>query len=79
MGDYVKIHLAGSPRPVVTLGRLKHMADRLRDHGFQRIHRSYLINLARVDAKQKSRVRIGEDWLPVGETYAAALHKVWED
>ena len=73
MGDYVKIYLAGQDRPVVTLERLKNLARQLEEKGFQRIHRSYLINLARVDAKQRSRVRLGADWLPVGETYADRL------
>lgn len=73
MGDYVKIHLASASRPVITLERLKHLADRLHSQGFQRIHRSYLVNLPRIVARQKSRVRVGEDWLPVGETYAEAL------
>ncbi|MGB3800849.1 MAG: LytTR family DNA-binding domain-containing protein [Lewinella sp.] len=73
MGDYVKIHLTGQDRPVVTLERLKNLSKQLRDRGFQRIHRSYLVNLASIDAKQKSKVRVGEDWLPVGETYAQQL------
>ena len=73
MGDYVKIYLEGGDKPVITLERLKHLADRLHEAGFQRIHRSYLVNLARVDGRQKSRVRIGTDWLPVGETYAGRL------
>ncbi len=73
MGDYVKIYLEKADRPVITLERLKHLADRLRDSGFQRIHRSYLVNLARIDGRQKSRIRVGEDWLPVGETYAGRL------
>ena len=75
MGDYVKIHLADADKPVITLERLKNLAAQLREAGFQRIHRSYLVNLSRIDGKQKSRVRIGEDWLPVGETYAARLEE----
>lgn len=73
MGDYVKIHLAGQPRPVVTLERLKNLSEQLEDKGFQRIHRSYLVRLAAIDGKQKNRIRVGEDWLPVGETYAPQL------
>jgi two-component system, LytTR family, response regulator len=69
MGDYVKIHLAGQKRPIVTLGRLKHFADLLTDSGFRRIHRSYIINLVKITAKQKGQVRIGDIWLPVGDTY----------
>lgn len=70
MGDYVKIHLENQPRPVLTLERVKNLAEKLENQGFQRIHRSFLVNLEKITAKQKSQVRIGEVWLPVGETYA---------
>lgn len=70
MGDYVKIHLASQPKPVITLERLKNLADRLHDSGFRRIHRSYVVNLDTVEARQKARVKVAGAWLPVGETYA---------
>jgi two-component system, LytTR family, response regulator len=66
MGDYVKIHLVSQLRPVLTLERLKNLTLRLESSGFQRIHRSFLVNLAHIDAMQKSQVKIGEIWLPVG-------------
>jgi DNA-binding LytR/AlgR family response regulator len=73
MGDYVKIHLAGHKRPVMTLERLKNLASRLENQGFQRIHRSFLVNVEKITAKQKSQVRIGDNWLPIGEMYAGAF------
>jgi two-component system, LytTR family, response regulator len=69
MGDYVKIYLATQKNPVLTLERLKNLTDRLSKHGFQRIHRSYLVNLAKITAQQKSRVSVNGIWLPVGEAY----------
>lgn len=50
-------------------GWMKHMAERLESHGFRRIHRSFLVNFEKVEALQKSQVRVGEVWLPVGEAY----------
>ena len=70
MGDYVKIHLENQTRPILTLERVKNLAIKLEKQGFRRIHRSFLVNLEKVTAKQKSQVRIGETWIPVGETYA---------
>jgi two-component system, LytTR family, response regulator len=69
MGDYVKIHLENQKRPVLTLERLKNFAAKLEHQGFLRIHRSYLVNTAKITAKQKSQVKVGDTWLPVGETY----------
>jgi two-component system, LytTR family, response regulator len=69
MGDYVKFYLATQKKPVMTLERLKNMAARLEAHGIQRIHRSYLVNIEKVEAKQRSQLRVGEVWLPIGEVY----------
>jgi two-component system, LytTR family, response regulator len=69
MGDYVKIYLDEQPKPVITLERIKNMADRLAPHGFRRIHRSYVVNNAYITALQKSRLKVGEVWLPIGEKY----------
>lgn len=76
MGDYVKIFLQSQPKPVLTLERLKNFAERLHEKRFRRIHRSFLVNLDKVEAMQKSRMQIAGTWLPVGETYAEAL-KDW--
>lgn len=76
MGDYVKIYLEGMDKPVITLKRLKHLADRLQPAGFRRIHRSYLINPIKIEARQKSQVRIARTWLSVGETYADGLKEI---
>jgi two-component system, LytTR family, response regulator len=71
MGDYVKIFLTTQRNPVLTLERLKNLADRLAPHGFRRIHRSYVINLDKVTAQQKARMQVNGVWLPVGEAYKA--------
>ncbi|HMQ46378.1 MAG TPA: LytTR family DNA-binding domain-containing protein [Saprospiraceae bacterium] len=76
MGDYVKIFLADQSKPVLTLERMKVLTDRLHPHGFRRIHRSFLVNLGKVAAMQKSKIKIGQDWLPIGETYVEVLKEI---
>lgn len=73
MGDYVKIHLAGQAKPVLTLERLKNLATRLEKQGIRRIHRSFLVNIDKIEARQKSQVRVAGAWLPVGETFLKIL------
>jgi len=79
MGDYVKIFLSSQPKPILTLGSLKNFQKRLHSKGFRRIHRSFLINLTKVEAMQKSRVQMAGNWLPVGETYAEVLRDLSDD
>ncbi|MCC6280128.1 MAG: response regulator transcription factor [Saprospiraceae bacterium] len=76
MGDYVKIHLAGSAKPILTLERLKNLAARLEKHGIRRIHRSYLVNVEKIEARQKSQICVAGVWLPMGETFLG-LGKNW--
>lgn len=73
MGDYVKIFLQSQPKPILTLERLKNLAERLRGQGFRRIHRSVVVNVTKVTAVQKARVKVGSEWLAVGETYLEEL------
>lgn len=73
MGDYVKIFLESQAKPVLTLDRLKNLAERLHPQGFRRIHRSVVVNVEKVKAFQKSRVLVGKEWLPVGEKYLGEL------
>lgn len=73
MGDYVKIFLQSQPKPILTLERLKNLAERLRSQGFRRIHRSVVVNVTKVTAVQKARVKVGSEWLAVGETYLEEL------
>lgn len=75
MGDYVKIHLAGQAKPVLTLERLKNLAARLEKHGIRRIHRSFLVNLEKIEARQKSQVHIAGVWIPVGETFLGYIDR----
>lgn len=78
MGDYVKIFLSTQPKPVLTLERMKVLAERLQPHSFRRIHRSYLVNWEKVEAFQKSKLRVAGVWLPVGETYMEVLREFSE-
>lgn len=73
MGDYVKIHLSGLQRPILTLERLKNLGEQLKNQGFRRIHRSFLVNLEKIEARQKSQVCVAGIWLPVGETFLGAM------
>lgn len=77
--DYVKIHISGQTRPVMTMARLKNLEERLSAHRFVRIHRSFLVNLEQVSVAQKSRVKIGERWLPVGETHGASFRELLDE
>lgn len=70
MSEYLKIHLDGQPRPVVTLLSMKKMEDYLPPARFMRIHRSYIVNLEKIQEVNKNRVILDADtYLPIGDLY----------
>jgi DNA-binding LytR/AlgR family response regulator len=69
MSEYLKLYLEGQPRPLITYLSMKKMEEFL-PVGFMRIHRSYIVNLQKVQEVNKNRVIMGpEEYLPVGENY----------
>lgn len=75
MSEYLKIHLDGrgndgNPlKPVITLYSMKKMEGRLPDY-FMRIHRSYIVNVRKIQEVNKNRVIMDADtYLPVGDLY----------
>lgn len=72
-GEYLQIFVDGHPNPLVTLSSFAAIRDRLTPD-FLQIHRSYLVNMNRVDRIERSRVVMDPDtWLPVGDSYKADL------
>lgn len=85
MSEYLKIHLATLDangrriKPVVILFSMKKLEERLPNY-FMRIHRSFIINLLKIQEVNKNRVIIDNDtYLPIGdlyrETFNAYLNK----
>ncbi len=73
--DYVIIRMPDDR--VITLQTMKSLEDRLPSRNFQRIHRSYIVNLDRVEALVGNMVEVKErgktQTLPVGKSYRDTL------
>ncbi|OAV45750.1 DNA-binding response regulator [Lewinella sp. 4G2] len=73
--DYVIIRMPNDR--VITLQTMKSLDARLPDNTFQRIHRSYIVNLKRIEAVQGNMVEVKEKGkttsLPVGKSYREVL------
>lgn len=75
-GDYVKIHLRSSQKPLLVRTSAKTLEGELPADRFLRIHKSYIVAVAAITAVRKNSLFIGELELPVGETYREALRRV---
>jgi len=75
MSEYLKVYLESEPKPIITLLSMKKMEERLPDY-FMRIHRSYIINLTKIQEVNKNRVIMDSDtYLPIGDMYKDAFQQ----
>ena len=73
MSEYLKVWLEDRSKPIITLLSMKKMEERLPDY-FMRIHRSYIINLTKIQEVNKNRVIMDADtYLPIGDLYKEAF------
>ncbi len=69
MSEYLKVYLENEQKPIITLLSMKKMEERLPEN-FMRIHRSYIINLKKIQEVNKNRIIMdAETYLPIGDMY----------
>jgi DNA-binding LytR/AlgR family response regulator len=67
--EYIKIHLVNST-PVMTQLSLKSFEEQLPSDRFMRVHRSYIVNLAKISVIERNRIVFdGKIYIPVSEQY----------
>jgi DNA-binding LytR/AlgR family response regulator len=67
--DYIKIYQEGIARPVMTLMTLKSLEEQLPAEQFMRVHRSYIVNLDRINAIERSAILIDKASIPIADKY----------
>ncbi len=73
MSEYLKIYLEGEEKPIITLLSMKKIESRLPEN-FMRIHRSYIVNLHKIQEVNKNRIIMdAETFLPIGDMYKEAF------
>ena len=78
MSEYLKVYLDGDKKPIVTLLSMKKMEERLPD-SFMRIHRSYIVNLTKIQEVNKNRIIMDADtYLPIGDMYRDTFQQYLE-
>ncbi|MBQ9462232.1 MAG: response regulator transcription factor [Bacteroidales bacterium] len=74
MSEYIKVYTDNDANPLVVLLGLKHLIGKLPAERFLRIHRSYIVPLARVKEVGKNEVVLEDGTvLPVGDMYRQGL------
>jgi two-component system, LytTR family, response regulator LytT len=75
MKDYVKVFLKNEPKPILSINSLKSLEAKLPESRFMRVHRSFIVNLDRVEVIERSRIVFGKVYIPVGDQYKDKFQK----
>ena len=67
--DYVKVFTQHSPKPILSLTSLKLLESKLPSNKFMRVHRSFIVNLEKIDTIERSRIVFGKEYIPVSDQY----------
>jgi len=67
LADYIQIHRHDAG-PITSKEKISHMETILPDY-FIRIHRSFIVNSAKISTYTREHVQIGEQELPISRTY----------
>jgi len=72
--DYVKVKTAD--KEIITQQKIGYLEESLPRHQFLRIHRSFIINIDKIDAYSAVGVEIGKHTIPIGRNYKNDVMKV---
>ncbi len=79
MRDYIRIHLV-EENPIMALIKMKTIMEHLPPNHFMRVHRSYIVNLDKVNTIERNRIIFDKNvYIPVSEQYKADFQKFLED
>jgi two-component system, LytTR family, response regulator LytT len=67
--DYVKVYTKNDPKPVLSLASLKLLETKLPESTFMRVHRSFIVNLEKIETIERSRIIFGKVYIPVSDQY----------
>ncbi|WP_346860141.1 LytTR family DNA-binding domain-containing protein [uncultured Draconibacterium sp.] len=67
--DYVKVYLQNETKPILSLNSLKSLEAKLPESKFMRVHRSFIVNLEKIDTIERSRIIFGKVYIPVSDQF----------
>ena len=65
--DYIKIYVV--EKPVITLSSMKSVEEKLPSNDFIRVHRSFMVNIRKIQYIHRNYIMVGNKEIPIGENY----------
>jgi two-component system, LytTR family, response regulator len=73
--DYIKIYRQNIAKPVICLMSMKVIEEKLPGDTFMRVHRSFIVNLNKIQTVERSRIIFGDIYIPVSDNYKERFHE----
>ena len=67
--DYIKVYVQHEEKPLLSLSSLKVLEQKLPAATFMRVHRSFIVNLDKIETIERMRIVFGDAFIPVGDQY----------
>ena len=74
--DYVAFHL--KDEKILSLLSIRGVEEAIADDRFIRVHRSFIINLDKINVVERNLISVGNTQVPVGESYRTAFKELIE-
>ncbi len=71
--DYVKIYTEDSPTCILSLMNMKTIEQYLPADQFIRVHRSFIVQMAKINVIERNRIVFGKKYIPISDTYKKAF------
>lgn len=75
LDDYLKIHIAGQ-KTIVARMTMKSILEKLPASAFIRVHRSFIVQISRIEKVRNKTIFIGTEEVPLSAGYEAAFQSV---
>ena len=71
--DYIKLYTQNQAKPIVFHATMKSVEERLPAEEFMRVHRSFIISLAKVKTIERDRIIFGDKRIPISKQYKSSF------
>ena len=79
MKDYIKVFNRNEQKPILSINSLKVLETKLPKSKFMRIHRSFIVNLNRVETIERFRIVFGKVFIPISDPYKEKFQKFLDE
>ena len=79
MKDYIKVFIRNEEKPILSINSLKVLESKLPRNRFMRIHRSFIVNLSRVETIERFRIVFGKVFIPISDPYKEKFQKFLDE